>query len=333
MKWLHKRILQAILTIYATITLTFVMVRLIPGGPMDYLRAQIRQQGGNPGEMDQLLEAYANVNPSQPLWREYINYMVSLHQGDFGQSLFHSGSVAEILADAVPWTVFLMTISILSIYVLGITLGAVMAYYESGVFDNVSSLVAIVSNSVPYYVVALILLFYFGFDLGWFPTVGRANDTVDPGLTFPFLAGVLNHAFLPAISLIVTSFGGIALAMRGNSIRVLGEDYIRVAHLRGLGDQRIAIRYVGRNSVLPLYTNFLISVGYLFGGSVVLETIFRYQGLGFYLFEAISTRDYPLMMGGFIMITVAVVIAMLVGDLTYGKLDPRAEQGESHESY
>jgi peptide/nickel transport system permease protein len=121
--------------------------------------------------------------------------------------------------------------------------------------------------------------------------------------------------------------------MRGNSIRVLGADYLRVAHLRGLGDQRVAIRYVGRNSVLPLYTSFLISIGYLFGGSVVLETIFRYQGLGFYLFQAISTRDYPLMMGGFIMITIAVVVAMFLGDLTYGKLDPRAEQGGSHESY
>ncbi|WP_276253073.1 ABC transporter permease [Halomontanus rarus] len=300
---------------------------------MDYLRSQIRQQGGNPENMDQLLEAYANINPSEPLWREYLNYMVSIHQGNFGESLFHSGTVGEILADAVPWTVFLMTISILSIYIIGITLGAVMAYYESGLFDNASSVIAIVSNSIPYYVVALVFLFFFGFDLGWFPTVGRANDMVDPGLTFSFLAGVLNHAFLPAISLVLTSFGGIALAMRGNSIRVLGEDYIRVAHLRGLGDKRVAIRYVGRNSILPLYTSFLISVGYLFGGSVVLETIFRYQGLGFYLFEAISTRDYPLMMGGFIMITVAVVIAMLIGDLTYGMLDPRAEQGGSHESY
>ena len=333
MKWLHKRILQAVLTIYTTITLSFVMIRLIPGGPMDYLRAQIRQQGGNPGNMDQLLETYANINPSEPLWREFLNYMVSIHQGDFGQSLFHSDPVAGILTDAIPWTVFLMTISILAIYVIGIALGATMAYYESGLFDNVSSVIAIFSNSIPYYVVALVLLFYFGFDLGWFPTVGRANDAVDPGLTYAYLAGVLAHVFLPATSLILTGFGGIALAMRGNSIRVLGEDYIRVAHLRGLGDQRIATRYVGRNSVLPLYTSFLISVGYLFGGSVVLETIFRYEGLGFYLFEAISSRDYPLMMGGFIMITIAVVVAMFVGDLTYGKLDPRAEQGGTHESY
>lgn len=333
MKWIHKRVLQSVLTIYLTITISFAMIRFIPGGPIDFIKAQLRQQGVSPGNMDKMMEVYANLNPSKPLWVEYLNYILSVIQGDFGESLFFAGTVGEILAGAVPWTVFLMSISIFWIYLVGIVLGTAMAYRESGAFDASFSVFSLVSNSVPYYIVALILLFVLGFDLGWFPTTGRMNDAVDPGLTYPFIAGALHHAFLPAVSLVLTGFGGIALAMRGNSIRVLGEDYIRVARLRGLGDQRVAFRYVGRNSILPLYTSFMISMGYLFGGSVVLETIFKYNGLGFYLFRAISSRDYPLMMGAFILITVAVVISIFIADMTYGYLDPRAKRGDVRESY
>ncbi len=121
--------------------------------------------------------------------------------------------------------------------------------------------------------------------------------------------------------------------MRGNSIQVLGEDYVRVARLRGLPDRRIALRYVGRNAVLPLYTSLLISIGFMFGGSIILEILFQYRGIGFEMNEGIIYRDMPLMMGTFLVITFGVVIALWIGDATYGKLDPRIKSGDDSEAY
>jgi peptide/nickel transport system permease protein len=166
------------------------------------------------------------------------------------------------------------------------------------------------------------------------PTGGKYNPDVAVGPTPEFLASAPYYATLPILSFVVSAVGGIALAMRGNAISVLGEDYLRVADLRGLPERRIALRYVARNAVLPLYTQLMISMGYIFGGSVVLETIFRYPAAGYYMLQAIEARDSPLMMGVFIAITIAVVIGVFVADLTYGFLDPRASAGgESGEVY
>jgi peptide/nickel transport system permease protein len=121
--------------------------------------------------------------------------------------------------------------------------------------------------------------------------------------------------------------------MRGNSISVLGNDYLRVARMRGLSERRIATNYVAKNAILPMYTGLMISIGFMFGGSIILEEIFRYRGMGYYVFTSIGSRDYPLMMGGFITITVAVVISIFIADLTYGKLDPRVRRGDEREAY
>jgi len=159
-----------------------------------------------------------------------------------------------------------------------------------------------------------------------FPTGGRVPEGVQSGFNLAYIRGVVYHATLPILSTVVLS-GLASLAMRGNSIRVLGEDYMRVAQLRGLSDAVIATQYVARNAILPMYTGFMISVGTVFGGSVILEIIFVYRGVGFYLVEAARARDYPLMMGGFVLITFCVVVALLIADLTYPMLDPRAESG------
>jgi peptide/nickel transport system permease protein len=157
------------------------------------------------------------------------------------------------------------------------------------------------------------------------------SSGTEASLSVTFLVDALWHAAMPIASFVVTTFGLQALAMRGNSIRVLGEDYLRVARLRGLPDRRIGIMYVGRNAILPLYTEFMIAIGFMFGGSIILEQIFSYPGIGFYLFQSISSRDFPLMMGTFIVITLSVTLAVYVADLTYGLVDPRA--GGDNESY
>jgi peptide/nickel transport system permease protein len=330
-----ERTLQAFITVFAVVSLTFGMIRLLPGGPMQYLKSQLIRQSGGEVSMERinaLVEVYTNVNPDKPLLTQYINYMTSIVQGDLGKSMWYSKPVSTIIADALPWTLFLMSLSILLTFAIGIVLGALMAYNEGSRFDLASTVSSIILTSVPYYVLAIILVYLLGYQAGWFPTGGRMTQATTPGFNWPFIAGVFEHAALPIASQVVTGFGGWALTMRGNSIRTLGEDYLRVARLRGLPSNRIALRYVGRNAILPMYTGLMIGIGFLFGGSVILEQIFSYPGVGYYLFKAVSVRDYPLMMGTFMIITLAVVIGIFIADMTYHKIDPRAG-GEDRESY
>jgi len=332
-----ERVGQSVLTVLTVISLSFVLIRLMPGGPAEFLRSQlIRQQQGSASEtqLNQLVNIYIGIDPSKSIFEQYVDYMTGILTGDFGRSFLFGEPVTATLGEALPWTVFLFSIGLTLTFASGIALGAIMAYAEGSRFDVSMSSVATFLNSIPFYVVAIILVYFLGYIAGVFPTGGKYNyDTVSPGLSIAFFSSVAYHAILPIFSLVITGFGGWALSMRGNSIQVLGEDYLRVARLRGLPSRRIALRYVGRNALLPLYTGILLSIGFILGGSVILEQIFQYQGVGYYLFQAIEGRDYPLLMGGFIMLTTATVIGILIADLTYGLIDPRASSGDSRESY
>lgn len=334
MHYYTERTAQALFTVLSVATLSFVLVRLMPGGPVDFVRAQLMQQGGqvDPEQVNAMVEIYTNVHPDEPLYIQYIDYMGSLLVGDLGVSMWYDEPVAAILADALPWTIFVMSVSLALTFGIGIGLGAIMAYAEGSRFDSVTTIISIFLNSIPYYVFAILVVYLLGYQWGIFPTGGRVGSGHEPG-SLSFFTSALHHAILPIASFVITGFGIQALAMRGNSIRVLGEDYLRVARLRGLPDHQIALRYVGRNAILPMYTGLMISIGFMFGGTVILEEIFNYHGLGYYMFQAIETRDHTLMMGAFLVITIAVVVSVFVADLTYGKLDPRAGTGGDNEQY
>lgn len=334
MHWTLKRIIRSLFTIFIVVNLSFLLIQYLPGGPMDYIRLQLAHQGDyTEEEMQALAQAYININPEAPLSEQYIDYMTSLLQGDLGTSVYYNDSVISIYAEALPWTAFLLGTSVLVTFTLGISLGAYLAYVEGSKMDAGATIYSIISNSIPYYIIAVVFIFFLGNILGWFPITGRYDESTTVGLNPGFILGIFHHAFLPAISLILSGMGGWALAMRGNSIRVLGEDYMRVGDLRGLPSRVLTIRYVARNAILPLYTNLMISLGYVFGGSVVLETIFVYRGVGYYLYQGVISRDYPLMMGGFIIITFTVITAVFIAELTYGKIDPRAQEGGKNETY
>lgn len=338
MNWIVKRAIRSVFTVVIVVNLSFVMIQQLPGGPMDYLISQLQAgEGSNmdPQQVEAIAESYLNVNPNEPFLVQYQDYMTSLLlEGDLGTSTWYNDPVAEILGNALPWTLFLFVTATILTFLIGIVLGAYMAYIEGSNADSGLSIFSVVTNSVPYYIVAIMFVYIIALQWGMFPSSGRMNPQTTPGFNYPFIAGVFNHAFLPILSLIVTGVGGWALAMRANSIRILGEDYLRVARLRGISSRRIITRYVGRNAILPLYTTFMINLGYVLGGSVVLEQIFAYRGVGYYLFEGVVSRDYPLMMGGFLLITIAVIVGVFISELTYGLLDPRAEEGgEGNETY
>lgn len=327
MAYLAKRLGQSVITILIVITITFALVRLMPGGPMVSLRAQLMQQGMSSSEANQLIQTYLRANPKDPLYIQYFEYLTRTLQGDLGVSIWYDKPVSEIVAKALPWTVFIMLLSLVFSFGIGILGGAAMAYYEGTRFDVSASLVATFVTSVPYYLFAIGFLFLFGFQFGWFPTSGQYDYQLTASFNLPFIKSALHHAALPIFSLVLTGFGNWALTMRGNSIQVLGSDYLRVARLAGLPERTIISRYVLVNAILPMYTNLMIAVGFMFGGSVVLEQIFTYKGLGYYIFDAIEHRDYPLLMGGFLIITVAVVTALFIADITYSRIDPRTASG------
>ena len=336
MSYVVKRVAQAVFTVFVVISASFGLIRLLPGGPLDYLRAQAVQQGGTDlsmAEINARIAAQTNIKVTEPIYVQYADYMAAMLQGDFGVSTRYGEPVMSIIGPAIPWTVFLTASALFLAFTIGVSLGAFMAYKEGSNFDVGSTGVGLVLNSTPGYVLALLFVSYLGYQRNLFPTGGRYSSELAVGFNFPFLTSVLYHGVLPIASMAVVGFGGWALSMRGNSIRVLGEDYLRVARLRGLSTRRIAMRYVARNAILPMYTGLMIAIGTVFGGAVIIENIFAYPGVGFYLIQGINASDYPLMMGGFIIITTAMVIGITVADLTYGWLDPRAKGGESRESY
>lgn len=331
-----KRTGQALFTAFVVVSLSFALVRLMPGNPADQLRGQLIRS--NPDlsqqEINRRVTNYINIDLSAPLHEQYLSYVAGILQGDLGRSISQNAPVSEILGEALPWTVFAFSVAILLMFAVGIVLGAIMAYQEGSRFDVGSTGIGIVLNSTPNYVTALLFLYIFGFTLGWFPTSGHLDssvvpivDPLRPVATFQFVADAIYHASLLIASVVITGFGGVALAMRGNSIQVLGEDYLRVARLRGLSDTRIALRYVARNAILPMYTGLLLAFGGVIGGSAILEQVFTYPGLGYYIVAAVEARDYPLMMGGFVLITLAVVVGAFIADLTYGLVDPRVSTG------
>jgi len=230
-----------------------------------------------------------------------------------------------------------MSLATFGLFAISLALGAVMAYREGSYFDIGNTIVGIFTTSIPYYVAAVLLILWVGFGSGpvsgLFPPRYRLPSDVAVGPSLEFVSAALRHATLPAFSFILTQYGLLSLAMRGNSVQTLGEDYVQVAQLRGIPERRIALRYVGRNAILPLYTSLLLSIGFMFGGSVILEQIFQYRGVGIYMYRGIMDRDVVLMMGTFIIITASVVASTFIADATYSSLDPRIKSGDQGEAY
>ena len=328
-----RRVVQALVTIWAAITFSFVTIRLIPGGPMDYIAAQIRQRAGgavSSARLNRMVEMYSQINPSKPLWQAYIDYIIAIVQLDFGRSIFYAEPVWQVLGPAIPWTMFISLFSLVIGTVMVFLIGGFLAVHEGDRWDVAGSYFVIFSDAVPYYIVGLILLFVFGFGTEFFPNGGRYDQSLTPGFNLAFMFSVLRHAALPILSFALTAWGG--LEFRAHCTRIIGEDYVDIAELRGLTDTRIQLRYIGWNSMLPMYTGLMAGLSTLFGGSIIMEQIFRYRGMGFFFYEATMARDYSVIMAAVILFTVVTVVGLLIADFTYGFIDPRAGHTQ-RESY
>jgi ABC-type dipeptide/oligopeptide/nickel transport system permease component len=302
----------------------------MPGGPGTFIRAQLLQQGVSEATIEERVDTYLPFDPDTPLWTRYIDYLGSVLQGDLGVSITKNEPVASILAEALPWTVLVMGLSLILTFTIAIIVGSVMAYVQGTRADGAATSILVILNSIPYYVIALILLFLFAYGNPFriLPSGGRYSADVAAGFSIPFVISVLTHLLLPVASMVLGGIGGRALAMRGNSLQVLGTDHLRAAQIRGLKPRQVVPSYVIKNAVLPMYTGLMISIGFMFGGSVILEVIFSYPGIGWYFVNGISARDYPLVMGAFLLIAIGVLAGVTVADLTYSWIDPRIQSSD-----
>jgi len=323
--YLARRVLMALITIYVVVTISFYMVRFMPGNPVEFLEFKLEQQGNiSPDQIKQQVQAIIGVLPTGPIWKQYLSYVGRIFRGDFGVSMLNpSQTVLSVIGSALPWTILLVGIALLVSFIIGLVIGTIMAAYPDSKFAQIMTGLTSFLSAIPNYLVAIVLIYLLADQHHFFPITGAYANSTTPGFNASFIGSVLYHAALPIASYTIVSFGGWALAMKGSVTTVLGADHVRAAESRGLSSRRVTQTYIGRNAMLPMVTNLAVSVGYMFGGSVFIETYFSYPGLGFRLINAVNSRDYSLMMGCFLLITIAVVISNLVVDLIYPIVDPR----------
>jgi peptide/nickel transport system permease protein len=326
MAYVLRKFVFLLFTLFIAATLNFILPRLIPGDPVGAMMA--RYQGKlSPDAADALRTAYG-LNHQGSALQEYFIYLGKLLHGDFGRSVSQFPSpVSDVIAVAAPWTIGLIGVTTVLAFLIGSSLGLYSAWKRGSWLADALPPLALFVNSMPYFWFALLLIYVFALQRSVFPLGGNLDAFLGDNFTPRWWASMLRHAALPAITIVVTAAGGWLITMRNNVMGVLGEDYQMFARAKGLSERRILNRYVLKNAMLPSLTAFGMALGFVVGGSVLVETVFSYPGLGYYLYTSVVSLDYPLMQALFLMIAAAVLIANFFVDILYAVLDPRVRDG------
>jgi peptide/nickel transport system permease protein len=324
-RYLLRRLGFFTLTLWAALTLNFFIPRMMPGSPVDALRSRTRNRLSQDA-LEQLLTSFG-FKPNATMSSQYVDYLGNMFTGRWGVSIGASlgQPIDEIIAHALPWTVGLVGVSTVIAFLLGTLIGMVTGWRRGGILDSVLPTVFVISSALPYFWVALLLILVFSvWTGGWLPHDFNYDSTIVPAWSSEFISSVLVHAVLPATTIVITAVGGWILMMRNNMIATLSEDYVRMARAKGLPDWKIMTGYAARNAILPNLSGFAMSLGFVVSGSILVEYVFNYPGLGYLLYNAVQNTDYPLMQVLFMLFTVAVLVAVLLCDFAIVALDPRA---------
>ena len=326
MKYYLRKVGFFLLTLWAVVTLNFLIPRLQPGDPAEIM---VQRLAGKNAQLDPAqVQAMRDMlgTPTGSLFSQYIQYLGQLLQGNLGVSYtYYPFKVTEVIAQAFWWTVILVTVVQVLSFVIGVLFGAFAAWRRNSRFDTVVTVGSTFIGSLQQFWIALLLVFGFGYTLGWFATAGGYEEST-PGFNWPFIYDAISHAFLPALTLMIVTPIGWILGMRNTMIMNLNEDYIKLANAKGLPDRTVALRYAARNALLPSVTGFALALGGVLGGAILVETVFDYPGLGRLMGEAVGLKDYPLLQALMLLAAVATLVANLIADLLYGVLDPRARR-------
>lgn len=330
--FLLRRILLLTPTLFGITLVAFGFVRVLPGDPVLLMAGE---RGLSP---ERYAQALHNFGYDQPLWRQYLTYLTDLLQGDFGTSIVTKKPVLSEFLTLFPATAELAFCAILLAIALGIPAGVIAASRRGTLLDQALMGTALVGFSMPIFWWGLLLIIVFSGTLGWTPVSGRISllyyfppvtgfmliDSLLSGQKGAF-ASALSHLILPSIVLGTIPLAVIARQTRSAMLEVLGEDYVRTARAKGLDFRAVNLKHALRNALLPVVTVVGLQVGALLGGAVLTETIFSWPGIGSWVYEAISQRDYPVIQGGVIFAALVVSIVNLLVDLSYAALDPRIQ--------
>jgi peptide/nickel transport system permease protein len=322
MRFALRRLGFFAVTMWAALTLNFLLPRLMPGNPGLVLMAKFH--GKLSAQAVRALEVAFGVDTHQSLPSQYFSYLRNVATGKFGTSLyFFPQPVGRVVLDAIPWTLGLVGLTTILAFVLGTGIGIVAAWRRGGPLDGVLPPVFVITSAIPYFWVGMMFILVFSEQLGWLPSSFGADPTVTASLTMPYIGNVLQHAILPAAALLITTIGTWILTMRNNMITTLAEDYVRMARAKGLPGRRIMFDYAARNAILPNLTGFAMSLGFVVSGAILIEYVFNYPGVGYMLLQAVENEDFALMQALFLLITVAVLLAILLADIATAIFDPR----------
>jgi peptide/nickel transport system permease protein len=323
MRVIVRRLLFYIVTAILAVTVTFFIPRLMPGNPVEAVLAHL-QGNVTPGTIRSLELQYGLDSP-QGLWGQYMTFWVHLVHGNLGVSTsYYPSSVTSVIRSALPWTIGLVGLATVISFVLGTVLGVLVGWRRGTWLDSLLPATTFF-QAAPYFFVAFIALDVFATRLGWFPT-GRAYGQLDfPGWNAAYVGDVLDHAILPAATIVLCSAAGWIVGMRNVMVTTMDEDYVLVAQAKGLPKRRV-IWYAARNAILPSVSGFSLAIGFVVSGALLTEIVFSYPGLGWIMLQAVAGRDYPLLQGIFLIITFAVLLANLAADSVYVLLDPRTRQ-------
>jgi peptide/nickel transport system permease protein len=323
-RFLLQRIAFYLVTAWAAITLNFFIPRMIPGDPVQSLIS--RNQGRISADAIQSLYVLFGLDKDESIWLQYIRYWNQLFHGDLGLSFtFFPTPVAEVIGYSLPWTLALVGVTTVIGFCIGTALGVGAGWRRGSWIDGLIPATTFLS-SIPYFWLGLVAIAVLAGPGSFFPSSGGYEPGLVPAFDVYFIPSAIQHSLLPALTILVSSVSGWILSMRNMMVTVAAEDYITVAHAKGLSERRVAWSYAARNALLPNVSGFALSLGFIVGGTLLVEIVFSYPGLGYQLFQAVGAKDYPLMQGIFLIITIAVLVANLLADVAYLLLDPRTRK-------
>jgi peptide/nickel transport system permease protein len=321
MRHLIQRLVFYLVALWASVTLNFLIPRLSPGSPVDALLA--RMHGRVSPAAIHALEIQYGVT-KEPLFFQYLQYLGNLLHGNLGTSFTSFEPVTSVIARDLPWTLVMVGLALIISFVVGTILGVAVAWWRGSATDTILMPAFTFISAIPYFWFALALVFVLGYTLNWLPSYGGYDIySYTPGLDLGFLLSAARYAILPAFTIVVGSIAGWMIGMRNTMVSTLSEDYVLMAEAKGLTRWRVMMTYAARNAILPNITSFALSIGFVVSGSLLTEIVFNYPGIGYALLQAVQNKDYPLMQGLFLIISLAVLAANFFADLVYVILDPR----------
>lgn len=324
-EYVIRRLLMFVLTVWVGATIIFFIPRLAPGDPVQAMVGRMTAVGGRIENADKLIQAWrVRFGLDKPLYVQYFHYIGAVFTGDLGYSLASFPTrVSELIGRSLPWTIGLLSVATVLSFTIGNLIGALLGWRRTNRFVKALLPFSLTFTSIPFFMLAILLIYIFGFGLKLFPISGGYGRGVVVGWSWSFIVDVIYHAILPAFAIVISSMGFWALGMRGMMISADSEDYLILAQAKGLSPTRIFWQYSIRTAILPQVTALALTMGGIVGGSTLVEYLFAYPGMGYQLYQGITSQDYTVIQGICFYLILATALAVLIIDLIYPLIDPR----------